>query len=72
MNRIAPLLPARNVLLDVQATSKKRLFEQAALLFENEHGIERGFEKRVKKYLNLLRGKRWKPVSTRCKSAPAV
>jgi len=42
MNRIAPLLPTRNVLLDVQATSKKRLFEQAALLFENEHGIERG------------------------------
>jgi PTS system nitrogen regulatory IIA component len=42
MNRIAPLLPARNVLLDLQTTSKKRLFEQAALLFENEHGIERG------------------------------
>jgi len=42
MNRIAPLLPARNVILDLQATSKKRLFEQAALLFENENGIERG------------------------------
>jgi PTS system nitrogen regulatory IIA component len=42
MNRIAPLLPARNVVLDLQATSKKRLFEQAALLFENENGIERG------------------------------
>jgi PTS system nitrogen regulatory IIA component len=42
MNRIAKLLPARNVLLDLQVSSKKRAFEQAALLFENEHGIERG------------------------------
>ena len=42
MNRIAPLLPTRNVVLNVQATSKKRVFEQAALLFENENGIERG------------------------------
>jgi len=42
MNRIAQLLPARNVLLDLQATSKKRAFEHAAMLFENEHGIERG------------------------------
>ncbi|HYF57323.1 MAG TPA: PTS sugar transporter subunit IIA [Burkholderiaceae bacterium] len=42
MNRIAKLLPARNVLLDLPVSSKKRAFEQAALLFENEHGIERG------------------------------
>jgi nitrogen PTS system EIIA component len=42
MNRIAKLLPARNVLLDLQVSSKKRAFEHAALLFENEHGIERG------------------------------
>lgn len=42
MNRIAKLLPARNVLLDLQATSKKRVFEHAALLFENENGLERG------------------------------
>jgi PTS system nitrogen regulatory IIA component len=42
MNRIAKLLPARNVLLDLQVSSKKRVFEQVALLFENEHGIERG------------------------------
>jgi nitrogen PTS system EIIA component len=42
MNRIAKLLPARNVLLDVEVSSKKRIFEQAALLFENEQGIERG------------------------------
>lgn len=42
MNRIAKLLPVRNVLLDLQATSKKRVFEHAALLFENEHGLERG------------------------------
>jgi PTS system nitrogen regulatory IIA component len=47
MNRIAKLLPARNVLLDLQVPdgsrlSKRRIFEQAALLFENEHGVERG------------------------------
>ncbi len=42
MNRIAKLLPSRNVLLDLQVSSKKRAFEQAALLFENENGIERG------------------------------
>jgi len=42
MNRIAKLLPARNVLLDLPATSKKRVFEHAALLFENENGLERG------------------------------
>jgi len=42
MNRIAKLLPARNILLNVASTSKKRLFEQLALMFENEHGIERG------------------------------
>ncbi|HVL56961.1 MAG TPA: PTS sugar transporter subunit IIA [Burkholderiaceae bacterium] len=41
MNRIARLLPSTNILLDVEVTSKKRLFEQAALLFENEHGLER-------------------------------
>jgi len=42
MNRFAQLLPTRNVLLDLPATSKKRAFEHAATLFENEHGIERG------------------------------
>jgi nitrogen PTS system EIIA component len=42
MNRLAKLVPARNILLDVEVTSKKRVFEQVALLFENEHGIERG------------------------------
>ncbi|MGE0797731.1 MAG: PTS sugar transporter subunit IIA [Lautropia sp.] len=41
MNRISKLLSARNILLDVPATSKKRLLEHAALLFENEHRLER-------------------------------
>ena len=41
MSRIAKLLTAGDVLLDVPATSKKRLLEQAALLFENEHRLER-------------------------------
>ncbi len=42
MNQISRLLPPANVLTRLEATSKKRLFEQAGLLFENNHGIERG------------------------------
>ena len=42
MNQIARLLPPTNVLINLAVTSKKRLFEQAGLLFENNHGIERG------------------------------
>lgn len=42
MNLLAKLLPTENILLNVQASSKKRVFEQAALLFENHQGIERG------------------------------
>jgi PTS system nitrogen regulatory IIA component len=41
MNRISKLLSARDIILDVPATSKKRLLEHAALLFENEHRLER-------------------------------
>lgn len=41
MNRISQLLPAKNVLLDLTASSKKRVFEQASLLFENNLGLER-------------------------------
>ena len=41
MNLIAKLLPPANVLLDLPVSSKKRLFEQAGLLFENNHGIAR-------------------------------
>ena len=41
MNRLAAILPAANVLVDVDATSKKRAFEQAGLLFENQHTIAR-------------------------------
>lgn len=42
MNQIARLLPPANVLVNLSVSSKKRLFEQAGLLFENNHGIERG------------------------------
>ena len=42
MNRIARLLAPTHVLLDLSVSSKKRVFEQAALLFENHQGIERG------------------------------
>ncbi len=41
MNRIVPLIDPSCVLLDVDATSKKRLLEQACLMFENTHGLER-------------------------------
>jgi nitrogen PTS system EIIA component len=41
MNLIAPLLPPSNVLVDLEASSKKRVFEQAGLLFENHQGLAR-------------------------------
>ena len=41
MNLIAKLLPPANILLDLDVTSKKRVFEQAGLLFENNQGIAR-------------------------------
>ena len=41
MNRISSLLNVKNILLGVEATSKKRVFEQAGLLFEENHGIAR-------------------------------
>jgi len=42
MSLVAKLLPRANVLPDLAASSKKRLFEQVGLLFENQHGIARG------------------------------
>lgn len=41
MSLIAKLLPLQNVLLDLEAGSKKRLFEQVGLLIENNHQIAR-------------------------------
>jgi len=41
MSLVAKLLPAGNVLLDLQVSSKKRLFEQVGLTFENNNGIGR-------------------------------
>jgi len=41
MNLMSRILPSQNVVLDLAATSKKRAFEQAGLLFENNHGIAR-------------------------------
>jgi PTS system nitrogen regulatory IIA component len=34
-------LPAANVLVGIEATSKKRVFEHAGVLFENHHAIAR-------------------------------
>ncbi|MCP5267540.1 MAG: PTS IIA-like nitrogen regulatory protein PtsN [Zoogloeaceae bacterium] len=41
MNLLENLLPVENIVLDLEAGSKKRVFEQAGLLFENHHGIAR-------------------------------
>ncbi len=41
MNLIAKLLPESNILVDADLTSKKRVFEQAGLLFENNSSISR-------------------------------
>ncbi len=41
MNRLAHILPAAQVLVRLDATSKKRAFEEAGLLFENFHGLNR-------------------------------
>ncbi len=41
MSLVAKLLPAANVVTDLQVSSKKRLFEQAGLLFENQYGLAR-------------------------------
>lgn len=41
MKLLPRILPLRNIVLDLPATSKKRAFEYASLLFENNDGIER-------------------------------
>ncbi len=39
MSLIAEILPPSNIAVDLEASSKKRAFEQAGLLFENNQGI---------------------------------
>ena len=41
MSQITQLLPLENILLDLEASSKKRVFEHVGLLFENYLGIAR-------------------------------
>jgi nitrogen PTS system EIIA component len=41
MNRISQLLPLANIMVGLETSSKKRVFEQAGLLFENNQGIAR-------------------------------
>ena len=41
MNRLAAILPVANVVVDVDVTSKKRVFEHAGVLFENHQAIAR-------------------------------
>jgi PTS system nitrogen regulatory IIA component len=41
MNLIAKLLPEANVLIDLDVSSKKRVFEQVGLLFENNNSVAR-------------------------------
>ena len=41
MNLISKLLPLSNVVIDLDVSSKKRVFEQVGLLFENNQSIAR-------------------------------
>ena len=41
MSLVAKLLSPAHIALDLQLSSKKRLFEQAGLLFENQDGVAR-------------------------------
>jgi PTS system nitrogen regulatory IIA component len=41
MNLVAQTLSLSNVVIDLDMASKKRVFEQAGLLFENNHNIAR-------------------------------
>jgi nitrogen PTS system EIIA component len=41
MSLVAKLISPANVLVDLEVSSKKRLFEQVGLLFENQHGLAR-------------------------------
>ncbi len=41
MNQISKILPANNVAIGIEASSKKRAFEQVGLLIENHYGIAR-------------------------------
>ena len=41
MNRLASILPAEQVLVSVDVSSKKRAFEEVGLLFEELHGLSR-------------------------------
>ena len=41
MNLISKLLPPSNIVLDLEVSSKKRMFEQAGLIFENNQGLAR-------------------------------
>ena len=41
MSLVAKLLSQESVVVDLQVSSKKRLFEQVGLLFENQHALAR-------------------------------
>ena len=41
MTQFSHILPAKNVVLDLECSSKKRAFEQAGLIFKNNCGIAR-------------------------------
>lgn len=41
MNRLSAILPLTHVLVGVEATSKKRAFEEAGLLFESQNTLNR-------------------------------
>lgn len=42
MSLISRILPTENIFLNMDVGSKKRVFEQVGITFENRHGIARG------------------------------
>lgn len=41
VTNLSKILPPENIVLDLEVSSKKRVFEQAGLIFENNFGISR-------------------------------
>ena len=41
MTHLSQILPEKNIVIDLECSSKKRAFEQAGLIFENNCGIAR-------------------------------
>lgn len=61
MSLISKILAPGNVFLDLELGSKKRVFEQVGILFENSHGIARSviYDLRREKLARPGWGREW-------------